>query len=202
MPGAVQMDIVNSALHRIGAKKLTALTDNTESARVMTVEWPLARDRLLRRYRWSFAMNRVQLAADASAPDWGFSYRYQLPADFIRLDLVNDIFVGLDMSDYRNSDMGEYSLEGRYLLTDIGAPLKIRYIKQVTDVGLYDASFSPTLALQLALDACERITQSTTKKESIRADLREAVVEAVRAGAIEKPPQPIPDDSWIFGRLG
>jgi hypothetical protein len=82
------------------------------------------------------------------------------------------------------------------------APLKIRYIRQVLEVGLWDASFVSALALQLGLDCCEKITQSTSKKESIRADLREAIRMAMRVNAIEKPPQPLPDDSWMIARLG
>lgn len=199
---ASDIEIVNVALTRMGEKRIAAFSDPNERARVMSDCYATSRDRLLRAFRWNFAMQRTQLAADAGAPSWGFSYRYLVPGDFLKLDMVNDIFVGLDTSDYRNKDDSEYALEANYILTNIGAPLKIRYIRQVTTAGLFDASFVAALSCRLALDTVERITQSTTKKESIRNDLKEVIVEAVRSMAIEKPPQPIPDESWMIGRIG
>jgi hypothetical protein len=171
---ASEIQVANSALIAIGEKRVTAIDARARPGASSPISSAISRDKLMRSFRWNFAMKRALLPPSADTPEWGFDYQYELPPDFLALDMVNDVFVGLDMSDYRNSDASEYSLEGRSILTNISAPLKIRYIRQVLEVGLWDASFVSALALQLGLDCCEKITQSTSKKESIRADLREA----------------------------
>lgn len=196
------IQLANSALIKMGEKRILGLDDSSERARVLVDQFDISRDRLLRAYRWNFAMARANLAASPDTPAWGFSYQYEVPVDFLALDMVNDIYAGFDASDYRNSDLSDYSLEGHLILTDIGAPLKVRYIRRVTEVGIWDASFADAFACRLALDTCERITQSTTKKESIRQDLKDVIREAVRVNAIEKPPTPLPDESWMIARVG
>jgi hypothetical protein len=195
-------DIANSALTRLGAAHILDITDTaTETGRVLNAEYPLARDKLLRTYRWAFAMKRVSLAADASPPDWGFDRQFELPADYLSLDMIGPDFVGLDMSDYRNSDSSDFSIEGRKILTNRSAPLPIRYTRQVTEAGLFDPCFAELLTIQLAFACCERVTGAITKKESLRGDRKQSVIDALRANAIERPPSPVADDTWMIGRL-
>lgn len=199
---ASEIQVANSALIRLGEKRIIALDASSETSRTLVDQLPISRDALTRAFRWNFAMKRASLAASPDAPEWGFDFQYEVPIDFLALDQVNDVYVGLDMSDYRNSDLAEYSLEGRMILTNEGAPLKVRYIRQVVDAGSWDALFADALALKIAVDCCEKITQSTAKRESVKGDLKDAIRAAVRVNAIEKPPAPVPDDSWIIARLG
>lgn len=198
---ASQISIVNSALVKLGASPVLAITDNVKRAKAMAAMWEPSRDRLLRAFRWSFAMVRTKLPALADVPSWGFGTQFQLPADCLRLDFVSELFVGLSLSDYRDSDESDFALEGRKILCDLAVPLPIRYVARVTDVSLYDACFAEALACRLALDCCEEITQSSTKKADIRTDLKDVLIDAVRTNAIEKPPIAIADDSWMLGRL-
>jgi hypothetical protein len=199
---ASSTDIANSALMRLGAARVTDIADTTsENAKVMNAQYPIARDLLMRSFRWSFAMKRDSLPADADAPAWGFDRRFLLPVDYLHIDLVGEIYVGGDMSDYRDSDLADFQIEGRYILTNLDTPLPIRYIARVTDAGLFDPHFVEALSMKLAVDCCEKVTGSTSKKESLKGDLRDAIRNAVRANAIEKPPQPVPDESWIIARL-
>lgn len=197
-------DIANAALTRLGAAPIVDIGDTTkEHARVMAASYPIARDRLLAAYRWAFAMKRASLAVDADAPAWGFSYSYTLPTDFLRIDQVGDQFVGLSMSDYRNSDESDFSIESGHILTNATAPLPIRYIRRVPDseATTYGAHFVAALALVLANDTCFRITQSNTLKQILMGEVKDIITEAIRVGAVQKPPQPLPDDSWMVGRL-
>lgn len=198
---ASQIEIVNRALYKLGAGRILSLADNVNRARVMADLWPTTRDLCLRSYLWSFALKRAILDPLADAPLWGYAKQFQLPADFLRMVQVNDIFVGPSMSDYRNSDESMYAIEGQNLLCDLASPLKIRYIWRVNAEGLFVSDFCDALACFLALAGCQQITQSETKKESIRNDLKESLRNAMRVNAIEKPSQPIPDDTWMLGRL-
>ena len=198
---ASQVEIVNRALIKLGSSVISSLGDNSKQARVMSTMWDTVRRAELRRAFWQFALVRTSLPANAAAPGWGYGYAYQLPSDFLRLMQVNDYFAVPSMSDYREGDDSLYSIEGGQIFTDLGAPLKVRYVRDVTDPGAFDALFVETFASALAYESCEAITQSNQKRELAADDRKMALREAVRTGAIEKPPQGLPDDGWMLGRL-
>lgn len=200
---ASSVDIANSALTKLGEARIMSLTDNVKPAREINAIFTLRRDALLRAYNWNFAMKRAQLSALTDGPDWGYSYAYQLPSDCLRMVQVNDYYVIPGYGDFISGpDAEPYKIEGQNIVTDFGAPLKVRYVRRVTNSGEFDAAFCECFAADLAHEACESITQSTTKKESLKEGKREAVLLAIRANAIELPPGLIPDDSWMASRFG
>jgi len=195
-------EMANSALTKLGASRITALTDNVKAAREINAIFELRRDYLLRTHNWSFAMTRASLPALDETPAWGYTTLYQLPTDCLRVVQVNDTWVVPGLADYTSGpDSEPYKITGRRIETDIGAPLKLRYIKRVTDPAQFDAAFVEVFASDLADQVCEALTQSNTKREATRAVLRQSLLEAVRSNAIELPPEAIPDDSWILSRL-
>lgn len=198
---ASQVEIANRALTKIGELRILSLSDDVEAARVISSLWDVVRDAELRARNWNFSVSRTSLAALAAAPSWGFDYQYQLPTDCLRVLQVDEYFPGPSMSDYRNRSEAVWSIEGRKILTDLAAPLKIRYIARVEDTGSWDAAFNEVFACRLAVEICERITQSNTKRDLAWNEYNEAINFAVRADAIENPPEPLPDDSWMLSRL-
>ena len=199
---ASSVDIVNSALTKLGAKRIMDLSDTQKEAREMNAIFELRRDYLLRTYNWSFAMKRANLSALVSTPEWGYTLEYQLPTDCLRVVQVNDYWDVPGYADYLNSpDEEMYRIEGRTIRTNLGAPLKLRYIRKVTNSGEFDASFNEVFACDLAFNCAEALTQSNSKKESAREDRRDAIMMAVRSNAIELPPQMLPDSSWVLSRL-
>jgi hypothetical protein len=169
----------------------------------MNVLYQPVRDAELHRRRWKFSIARAALPALSTAPISGYAYQYQLPVDYLRLVEGGDIVATADLTDYRGGDGAAlYSIEGLKLLTHLGAPLDIRYIAKITDVGLFNPSFAEALASRLAYEGCERITQSDSKRQLAMNDYKLAIHEATRANAIEAPPQSMADDSWLVSRLG
>lgn len=197
---ASQVEIANRALTKIGEARILSLSDDVEAARSIDSLWDIVRDAELRIRKWKFSVSRTTLAALASTPSWGFDYEYQLPADCLRILQVNDIYPGVDLSDYRGSDAAEWRVEGRKILTNISAPLKIRYISRVEDTGQWDAAFTEAFACRLAAEVVERLTQSNTKKQLAWDEYKQAISMAVRADAIESAPEPLPDSEWVLGR--
>lgn len=198
---ASQVEIVNRALLKLGSNVVASIGDNSKQARTMSALWNTVRQTELRRAFWSFALVRTTLAANATAPSWGYGNAFLLPADFLRLMQVNDFFSVPSMSDYREGDDSLYSIEAGQIFTDLGAPLKIRYVKDATDPGAWDALFVEVMASSLAFEACEALTQSNQKKQLLADERKMTLREAVRVGSIEKPPQGIPDDGWMLARL-
>lgn len=204
---ASRADIANLALLKLGSgTKVTSLTDNSPVAATLNRCYDIMRQAELRANYWAFALRRSTLPALAAIPPWGFRQQFALPADYLRLAQINDFYLVPALLDYTDADASAYAIETNSdgvlcVLTDYQAPLKIRYVRDVQDEGLFDALFVVSFATRLAFECCEQITNSNSKKQALREDYRDAVKAAVRTGAIEKPPQAIGSDSWEMARL-
>lgn len=174
--------------------------DNTKPARELNACYNPLRRALLRAYRWSFAKERASLAAEATPPAGEYLYQYELPTDCLSLRTIGNARQQIDV-DYKTGMEQLYSIRGRMIETNLTPPLAIVYTKDVTDTSLFDACFVIMFACDMSLQTCESITQSDSKKESIRKDRKLAKTEALRANAIELPPQAIAEDSWVNSRL-
>jgi len=151
------VDICNQALYLLGANVITSLADGTRTANLCNLLWYEVLDTVLRDHPWNCAIVRDELAQDASAPEYEFDYRYQLPADPYCLRLLGtdqDTYVGHDGNQYY-----EYKIEGRYILTN-STTLKIKYIGRITDVAQYDSLLVGALAAKLASELAFPITKS------------------------------------------
>lgn len=199
---ASEVSICNRALQIIGADSITALTDNNDRARAMRTAYEPVRDAELHRRRWRFALKRASLAALSDAPASDYARQFQLPGDCLRVIAGADLVPVPNEADYRTGIGALWSREGDRLLTNLSAPLRIRYIARIVDTSLFDPSFAEALAARLAMEVCERLTQSSTKKAEARVHYRQALVEAARANAIENAPEAAGDDSWVTARLG
>lgn len=195
------IQIANRALTKLGSNRITSLSDDVKAARSISSCFDDLRDDELRLNRWQFAMKRTSLAALSDSPEFGFNHQYALPADFLRLDMINDQYPATVMDNYIGTEVLDYAIEGNLILTDIDAPLKLRYIARIEDPNSWDVNFREMLASRIAAEICEDLTQSDTKKQAAWNDYKRAKVNAIRIGAIEKPPTVPPDNSWIISRI-
>jgi hypothetical protein len=195
-----EVQICNLALQKLGEdNRITSLGDNTKAARELSVAYEPMRDAELRRHPWKFALRRADLAALAAAPDPSvYDYQYLLPADFLKL---------LDLPDYKTpypTAQEQYQFGaatvGTVIETSLGSPLRIRYVAKITETQRFDPLFVQVLACSIAMQVCETITQSSTKKQLIGKEYEYWIGEAEGADAIEKPPQSMLESSWIMER--
>ena len=179
--------IANRALSKLGEPRISNIdTVDTKAANTIRYMYDEVRDALLTAYPWNFAMTRVQIAKDATAPAWGYNNRYQVPSDFLAL--------------YKIKNNQHYRIEKGYILTDEGAPLKILYIARIINSGEFDPLFVEAFASRLAYEACEEITQSNTKKQILAAETEQRIKEAYASDSIQDPPQRLQDDTWLIAR--
>lgn len=197
---ASQVEIANLALTKLGAERILSFSQDNKQARSLSAIFGGCRDDEIRKHNWNFAMSRVSLAADPAAPEWGFSRQFRLPSDCLRLVQVNDATLPVGNGSWADILGCPFQVEGRMILTDLGAPLRIRFLQRVTDTSAYDSCFDNVLAIRLAIELCEDLTQSSTKKDSLKMDYRAAISAAVLSDAIENPPQAIAEDPWIMAR--
>lgn len=185
---------------KLGAERLMSETDNNAQSRAIEAVYDGVLDNLLRIYRWAFAIRRAKLAALTSGPVYGYQFQYQLPADLLRIDAVSSLPFQEWHFGY-NLPVPQYQVEGGKILTDMESPLFLRYGARITDPSQYDSAFTEVFACALAVEICETVTQSSTKKQAALQDMEMAVKQARQASAIERPPIQQQDTSWFTSRL-
>lgn len=198
---ASQVEIANRALTKLGAARIISFGDDNKQARAISSMFDHVYRSELRTRVWSFTKKRTSLPALATTPAWGFTYEYQLPSDFIRLLQVDEIYTGVFLDDYVNSDTSEYAIEGGKILTDFAAPLKIKYCADISDTTQWDVTFVEAIASRLAYELAEDLTQSNQKKADAMSDYQRAMSAAIKSNAIEIPPQQVADNTWIMSRI-
>lgn len=181
--------IANAALQKLGDARIESLDQNSSNARSVSAAFTRTRDKLLRQYNWAFAIKRASVAADANETLYGGLNRYSLPNDFIRLIL-----------DPEDSTAVDWRIEGQYIVTKDAAPLEFRYIARIEDPNYFDSTFIDAFAADLAYEICAEITGSSGAQDRAAVDKRDAIAEAKRCGAIEKPAQGFPEDGWLSAR--
>lgn len=185
------VEICNRALQKLGAARITSLTENTPNARSCNVAYEVLKKAELRAHPWNFAIARAELAADATEPDWGRANSFTLPSDFLRL---------IDDYPELNLNSKDWQIEGKKILTNDSAPLYIRYIYDVTDPNEFDALFVEALASRMAMELCEEITQSNSKIQTASQMYKDTIREARRNNAIENVAAKPPEDEWVTVR--
>lgn len=201
---ASQTEIINRAIVLLGEARIASPSDDVKAAREMSALWDTTRRALLRAHRWGFAMKRAELSAMTDTPAFQFDFVYLLPSDFLRLDMVGDEWPGASLTDYRTTDESVWAMasttSGPAIESSLPAPLNIRYVADVTVTTHFDSLFVEALAAKLAVDAAQTLTGSESRRNSVRDALGVAISQAFAANAIERPPSPTPDDSWILAR--
>ncbi len=191
-----QVQIVNLALTKLGQDRLISINDDVEQGRVMRSLWDMTRDTVLASHPWKFAIKRTSLPALAAAPegaDW--TLQYALPEPCLRL-----VQVGEHAALFYNPTVEAFALEGGAILTNEAAPLFVRYVQRVENTGLWPVLFGRVVAMQLAADACEKITTSSSKFNDCALAYTNAIREAKRQSAIERPPQAYAISDWLDSR--
>jgi hypothetical protein len=145
---ASTVDICNGALNQLGATTILSLTEDSKNARLCNSRYTQVRDGVFRSHPWNCLQKRVELAADTTAPAWGFTSAYTLPADCLRL---------LKILDYDSN----YKVEGRKILSN-ASTMKILYIGRITDPNEYDELLRETLSASLAADIAFAVTSNNT----------------------------------------
>ncbi len=186
MPSVV--DICNEAMDLLGAATIISLTQDSKEARLCNRRFDTVRDSVLRTHLWNIALTRKQIAADATAPDFGFTYQYTLPTEPYCLRVVSfwNSVVNNEVAAYDSNVM--YKIEGRKILSNEGT-CKITYIARVTNTEDYDSLLSSTIAYRLAADTAYGITGSMSVAQNMQALYEARLREAKGVDAMEGYPE-------------
>lgn len=187
MQHITNLQIANKALTKLGLKSISSFDSQEEAARLAGAILGTVRDFELATYPWAFAIKRAELPALADAPAFGYQFKYALPVDFLRLEGIYN---------YGGDSKNAYELEGNTLLTNIGAPLQIRYISRELNQIKWPPYFVEAVATKLAYEMCERLKQDPQRKSVLWQEYQAIIGAAKRCNAIQLAVKDIRPGSW------
>lgn len=185
--------ICRMALDLLGDYAITDLSDATKQARLCDRNYPVMRDAVLRAHPWNCAITRASLPAMTDTPAFGWSYQYQLPSDCLRiLPLTAD------------GEFGAHSVshvvEGKRLLTNEPAPLKVRYVRRMTDSADFDPLLVDAIAARLAWQIAYNLTGSRSSAADARQVYMDKMSEARMIDGLEGTYEEQEPSGWLDAR--
>lgn len=135
------VQICNLALARLGDARISSLSDATAQAQYCTLFYAQTVKELQGDYNWQFCRKQVNLS-NPTVPVTGYSSKYALPQDFIRLVRLANIDV--------SENFGQWEIISSDVHTGLPAPLALDYIANITDPTKFPTIFVELLSLKLA----------------------------------------------------
>lgn len=173
--------ICNRALDMLGADPIASFDDATQIGRLCKRNYEPVRDAVLRAYPWVAAIRRAALNALPEAPAWGYAFQYALPEGPDPLPCLRV----LSVETKGKAAAEDYRIEGRLILSDVGAPLRIVYIGQITDPTKYGPLLADAIAARLAAELAYPLTASTSLGQAMGQAYRDKLAEARAVDAQE-----------------
>ena len=187
--------IANVSLRYVGREKISDLDTDTNVRGVILQDlYESQLELLLRRGNWNFALKRAALVATTD-PVFGWSDAYTLPTDFIKAISAHPH----DDDDSRTP----YKIEGgtgSATLVCNSSTIWLRYIFDVTDVGMMPPDFRDALAWLLAWKMALAGVESTRLAAELRKDYKSALAVAMSADGMEEDQDRLSVGSWITSR--
>lgn len=202
IPTALQLVIYNKALHIIGERALTSLTENREPRRVLDDVWDSGNmlNYVLEEGMWKFSLRASKMIADpAIHPQFGYPYGFQQPTDFVRIaQLCSD--------EWFNIPLTEYVFEAGVFYSIVQNAVFLQYVSNDPSYGLNTAiwpeTFKEYLGAWMAARSALRLTQSEKKEDRAFAFLKKLKDDALSKNALQGPTQFTPQGSWVSARYG
>lgn len=198
-------DVANMALDLLTEAPMTDYTsETTPEALWFQRNFETSRDAEFEEHPWRFAMTRVSLTVNVTAPAFGWSYRYALPSDFMRIGYLNydGIFEnptipheieGADEADEVTAPRG-------WLLCDVSSSIKLVYVRQRTEAEDWASLFVEALAAKMALKLSHWLTGKQSMTQVAALAYSDALKRAKRANALLSTPERPYDNDVIAAR--
>lgn len=194
--------VANKALYKIGARRLSSLTDGSPNSIIINDIYETCLTEILEEHPWSFATQTVTLASLTLSEDLpsmgdGMNYAYGLPADFLKV--------------YQLSCFCQYRIEmlkSPYvttptlaLLSDQSTLAGMRYIFLNDDPTTYNSKFLDALACKIAKACCFKISEASNLVGQIEADYDRALISAMSNDSNNMSPDDAIANEWFIARL-
>ncbi len=185
-------DICNLALDLLSSGTVQDIENPTNPTEELLNRWyDQCRRKVLREHPWNFAAKRIQLAASSTAPAFGYSTQFPVPADFIRVLTINDSTYTSDVP----SSSTQYKVENNHILiSDLfsdSTVLNLVYVSDYTNVSGMDPMFIDILSYEIALSVAYKVSESNTNIQRIAELHKQRSAMAKAIDGQESPPKVI-----------
>ncbi len=204
---ATKLQIWNRALYHLGEGKVVDTdpdVDGTEPAYVFDEVWETIVEDALSRGDWNFAIVTTEVSESTTTTVIpGYDYAFDHPDDWIRTvalsfdgDFTDTSLYGpeIDVYDERES----WFCNSEYLYA--------RYVSSTyagdSYISTWPPSFVEFLAVLLAEQTCERITQGTEKQDDLEEKVKTRLLKAKSNDARNQPPQRVRTGNWLRSMRG
>ena len=187
------VSICNRALIALGEDPIVSLQDDTKGAILCGQLYDPVRREVLQNHPWQCATQSANLALTSFVPLTVYDYAYALPADCLR-------FLNLPDNDLANWEVGQDATLGRLLLTNEPPTLAGTYIRDLTDPTEFEPLLAKSIALALAVELCEPLTQSTAKLNMLSQRLEKTQNDGRLASSDEAASREWDEDIWLRAR--
>lgn len=193
---ATKLDVYRQAELHIGKSTITVLTDDVEARYKFDQAWIGVVEEAFTEGDWNFAKKTSGLIATADVPIDGWSYSFDYPADYLRTISVSP-YARWAGQFYDFADQAG----GLYANTDT---LTLLYIRSdlVGNVETWPTLFWRYVAMKLAYETCEALTNGATKQQDLENRLKKALRQAKNIDARNENNKRLAPGSWIRSRGG
>lgn len=199
-----KLSIFNGCLRILKSRRLSALTDNRETRRLLDDIWADGRTEGAVQYclqmgQWTFARRTVQLDYSPSVePDFGYRYAFDQPLDMVR---PAAIYTDEGMI----TPLLRYVDERKFWY----CPLPTIYVTYVSDdvnyggdMSLWPEVFAKLVEAYLAREIAPNLTNGTDMIQIANAAYVSAKKEAMSDDAMRQPTRFSPPGGWTLARHG
>jgi hypothetical protein len=196
---ASKLSIYNGALRKLGEASLSALTDEGPARRALDDAYDEIVAECLEAGLWNFAMRFAEFTATSSSgSNFGYAYIFDKPDDWVRT-------ASITYDEYGRVPVLDYDDRGSWWLCD-AETIYVKYVSNDVswgmDLGKWPPHYSSYVQYALAMEVCERITSSSSKKEELRRDLVKARLEASNRDAMNEATTKFPPPGrWTGSRF-
>jgi hypothetical protein len=175
---------------------ITAISppDGSAEAQHCSRFYPIARDELIEKHAWRFALTRASLASLSSNPSTQWAYAYALPNGCLRP--LSVLFPNeTDDTNAQPFTIETLASDGstQVLLTNV-ASAWLKYIIGQTDTTKFTPNFVVALSYRLASYVCGPITKDLKMKEGLY-----KISEAMRLDAAALDAESTQNDAYVPG---
>lgn len=151
---------------------------NSKGANAAARWYDPSRREVLQDHIWNFALKRVMLPADTTAPVFGYNVRYLLPADFIRIATIGD----------EDNPERDYKIEDGYLLCNVDAPLPMIYVYDQEDLTKWSDKAIQALARKMATYCAYEVTGNRSMVKEMDDGYKDILTDGTAIDGQDSPP--------------
>ncbi len=173
-----EISISSNALQQLGDDPIASFAlSEGKRARLCGNLWPQVRDYLLRKHAWPCARRQVILAPEATAPEFDWSHRFALPADWMRTLQVG-----------KRGERIPHEIIGRSIYANTSV-LPLLYVWRNEDPALWDSLLCDLACAEMVARLAYPITQSASLAELKRREANDALREAKSIAGQDNEPE-------------